>query len=214
MIALTFSTGVVDAVGYLGLDKVFVGNMTGNIAILGMGLTGVDGLPVIGPLVALAAFVVGAIVAGAMLRRAASGWTRHATLMLGGVAAFLAAAIIPAVLSPLHEPLGPMLIATALMGLAMGGQAGVARHIAVADVTTVVVTSTLVALAFESRLGKNRKQRWFRRIAAVVALGLGASVGALLLHWGVAWGIGLSALVVAVVAVIGAFGRHDDDPAQ
>ena len=27
MLALTFSTGIADAVGYLGLDKVFVGNM-------------------------------------------------------------------------------------------------------------------------------------------------------------------------------------------
>ncbi|MDX6323371.1 MAG: hypothetical protein QOF52_3229, partial [Propionibacteriaceae bacterium] len=29
MLALTFSTGIIDAVGYLGLDKVFTGNMTG-----------------------------------------------------------------------------------------------------------------------------------------------------------------------------------------
>ena len=36
MIVLTFVTGVVDSVGYLGLDRVFVGNMTGNIVILGM----------------------------------------------------------------------------------------------------------------------------------------------------------------------------------
>ena len=40
MMALTFVTGVVDAVGYLGLDKVFTGNMTGNIVILAMGLAG------------------------------------------------------------------------------------------------------------------------------------------------------------------------------
>ena len=34
MLALTFSTGIVDAVGYLGLDRVFTGNMTGNVVIL------------------------------------------------------------------------------------------------------------------------------------------------------------------------------------
>lgn len=44
MLALTFGTGFVDAAGYLGLDRVFVGNMTGNIVILGMGAVGVDGL--------------------------------------------------------------------------------------------------------------------------------------------------------------------------
>ncbi|MEN2738228.1 YoaK family protein [Microbacterium sp. X-17] len=214
MLALTLSTGVVDAVGYLGLDRVFVGNMTGNIAILGMGLTGVDGLPVVGPLVALAAFIAGAILAGAALRRVPSGWTREATLILGGVALLLAAALIPALLSPPEKPMLPMLTATAFMGVAMGAQAGVARHVAVADVTTVVVTSTLVAFAFDSRLGKNKPQRWFRRAAAVVALLLGALVGALLLKGGVAWGIGAAAVVVGGVALVGAVGRPEEKPAE
>jgi hypothetical protein len=36
MLALTSSTGiVVDAVGYLGLDQVFTGNMTGNVVVPG-----------------------------------------------------------------------------------------------------------------------------------------------------------------------------------
>lgn len=51
MLALTFSTSVVDAVGYLGLDQVFTGNMTGNVVILGMALTGAQQLPVVGPTV-------------------------------------------------------------------------------------------------------------------------------------------------------------------
>jgi hypothetical protein len=38
MLALTFTTGIVDAVGYLGLDRVFTANMTGNVVILGMAL--------------------------------------------------------------------------------------------------------------------------------------------------------------------------------
>ena len=62
MLALTFSTGVIDAVGYLGLDKVFTGNMTGNVVILGMALTGAEGLPVAGPAVALVSFMAGAAV--------------------------------------------------------------------------------------------------------------------------------------------------------
>ena len=35
--ALTFSTGIADAVGYLALDRVFTGNMTGNVARLAAG---------------------------------------------------------------------------------------------------------------------------------------------------------------------------------
>ena len=71
VLALTFTTGVVDAVGYLGLDNVFTANMTGNVIVLGMGLAGAPGLPVLGPAVALAGFVVGAALGGRLLRTAA-----------------------------------------------------------------------------------------------------------------------------------------------
>lgn len=53
LLLLTFSTGMVDAIGYLGFDKVFTGNMTGNVVILGMGLAGADGVPVLRPALAL-----------------------------------------------------------------------------------------------------------------------------------------------------------------
>src|SRR4051812_8257437 len=77
MLALTFATGIIDAVGYLGLDRVFTGNMTGNVVILGMALLGADGLPVLGPLVALAGFVAGAAGGGRVLKGADGGWTQR-----------------------------------------------------------------------------------------------------------------------------------------
>uniref|UniRef100_UPI0015F0CFCD YoaK family protein n=1 Tax=Streptomyces phytophilus TaxID=722715 RepID=UPI0015F0CFCD len=67
MLALTFATGVVDAVGYLHLDQVFAGNMTGNVVILGMAATGGTGLPVLGPSLALTLFLAGAAAAGRLL---------------------------------------------------------------------------------------------------------------------------------------------------
>jgi len=99
MLALTFSTGVIDAVGYLGLDRVFTGNMTGNVVILGMGLLGVDHLPVIGPLVALACFMGGAVAAGRVLRPIPSGWSGRSTTVLGVVGAILVATAILLVLA-------------------------------------------------------------------------------------------------------------------
>ena len=50
---LTFTTGLVDAVSYLGIGHVFTANMTGNIVFLGFGIAGSGGLPVIAPLVSL-----------------------------------------------------------------------------------------------------------------------------------------------------------------
>src|SRR3978361_303195 len=81
MLVLTFSTGIVDAVGYLGLDRVFTANMTGNVVILAMALTGADNLPIVGPIVALVGFVVGAMLAGLLLRGAPKGWHRRVTAL-------------------------------------------------------------------------------------------------------------------------------------
>jgi uncharacterized membrane protein YoaK (UPF0700 family) len=209
MLVLTFSTGVVDAIGYLGLDRVFTANMTGNVVILAMGLTGQDGLPIVGPIVALAGFVVGAAVAGRFLRGVPKGWHRRDTWVLAVVAALLVVALVVVTASPVR-PADPAvgLPVTALIAIAMGMQAGAARHIAVTDVTTVVITSTLAALAFDSRLGRSTGQAWFRRLAAVVLLALGALAGAALLLIAFWVGLALAAALLVVVALLGALGSR------
>lgn len=209
MLTLTFSTGVVDAIGYLGLDKVFTANMTGNVVILAMGLTGQDGLPIVGPIVALAGFVAGATVAGRVLRGVPKGWHRRDTWVLAIVAAVLLIALIPTAFittTPATPALG--LPVTALLAIAMGMQAGAARHIAVTDVTTVVITSTLAALAFDSRFGRSTGQTWFRRLAAVTLLALGALSGAALLLVAFWLGLALAAALLVVVAVLGTVGSR------
>src|SRR6476646_8473582 len=85
MLILTFSTGIIDAVGYLGLDRVFTGNMTGNVGILGMVLAGADDLPVLGPAVALASFMAGAVVGGRVLKPVSAGWTSRSTALFATV---------------------------------------------------------------------------------------------------------------------------------
>lgn len=150
-LALTFVTGIVDAVGYLGLDRVFTGNMTGNIVILGMGVAGADDLPVLGPAIALAGFTAGALAAGmAVRRRTSSGWdTRITTLLALGAAVLLALTVAVAVGAENPTATEQVVIATAIAAV-MGQQAMVARALAVKDMTTVVVTSTLASLAGET----------------------------------------------------------------
>ena len=153
MLVLTFSTGAIDAVGYLGLDRVFTGNMTGNVVILGMALLGADDLPVIGPSIALAGFMLGAVIAGRVLQPVAAGWSRRTTGLLTAVGVIMAA--VAAVLF-VHTPdagAPVTMLITGVLAAAMGLQAATARHLAVKDVTTVVVTSTLTGLAADSRLG-------------------------------------------------------------
>lgn len=204
MLTLTFSTGIIDATGYIGLDKVFTGNMTGNVVILGMGLLGQDRLPVIGPLVSLASYMVGAVIAGRVLRPVLDGWTGRCTTLFGIVGGVLGlAAVLSIPLSPGSIPLAVQYLVTGTLGVAMGIQAGAARHIAVQDVTTVVITSTITGLAGDSLLGGHRAQPWLRRALAVVLIAAGAVAGALLVHVHLALGMGVAALITIAVSVIG-----------
>ena len=203
MLALTFSTGVSDAVGYLGLDKVFTGNMTGNVVILGMALAGADELPVVGPSVALAGFMAGAAIAGRALRGLQSSWSSVTTGILLIVGIVLAAVTVYAGLEP-HAGFELNHVAVAgVLAATMGAQAAAARHLGVKDVTTVVVTSTITGLSADSWLGARVSQPWARRLFAVLLIGLGATVGALLLTLHLAVGVGLSAAITLAVAVIG-----------
>lgn len=203
MLALTFSTGVVDAVGYLGLDKVFTGNMTGNVVILGMALLGADNLPIIGPVIALVCFMAGAAAGGRVLRPVPTGWTRLTTIVFASVGALLLGAAIVLFAAGGHPVHTVQWIVTGMLGLAMGAQAATARHIAVKDVTTVVVTSTLAGLAADSVFGGGSGQPWARRAGAVALIGLGAVLGASTVHVEPAIGLLVSALIVLVVATWG-----------
>lgn len=208
MLVLTFTTGIVDAVGYLGLDRVFTGNMTGNVVILGMGLVGAEDLPVLGPLVALVGFMAGAAMGGRALRRAAGAWTGLTTALFALVAVLclgLAVALLVVGEEPAPEVGLPV---TTLLGAAMGLQAATARFIAVKDVTTVVVTSTLTGLAADSVLGSGAARAAGggsgRRVLAVVLILLGAAAGAALLRWHVGAGLFLAGGLVALVTLVGA----------
>jgi hypothetical protein len=79
LLALTFSTGLVDAVSYLGLGRVFTVNMTGNIVLLGFGIAGSEDLPVVAPLVSLGAFLAGSAIGGVL---AVTTGDRHPSMSL------------------------------------------------------------------------------------------------------------------------------------
>lgn len=204
LMALTFSTGVADAVGYLGLDKVFTGNMTGNVVILGMGAAGADDLPAVGPACALLAFMAGAVVGGRLVRGESAGWSARVSALMTAVAALIGGcALVAATVPSVGEGAAVTVAVAALVAVAMGLQAAVARHVAVKDLTTVVVTSTITGLAADSRMGAGVGQPWVRRGTAVGLLAAGAAVGALLVQLHLAWGLGVSAVITAGVALGG-----------
>ncbi|MDO8148003.1 YoaK family protein [Isoptericola sp. b515] len=203
MLALTFSTGIADAVGFLGLDRVFTGNMTGNVVILGMGVAGADDLPVVGPLLAFVTFLAGAGLGGLVLRADDVGWSGRTTACFGAVGAVLVALTVLLGVHDTDMPHGVQLTVTGMLAGAMGLQAAAARHLAVKEITTVVVTSAITGLAMDSRLVGGHGRHVGRRVAAIVLLGAGAGVGAALLQIHLALGVAVSAVIALAVTVVG-----------
>src|SRR6478736_1919555 len=70
LLGMTAVTGLVDAVSFLSLGRVFTANMTGNIVLLAFATAHVSGLSIARSLTALLAFLVGAILGGRFMARA------------------------------------------------------------------------------------------------------------------------------------------------
>jgi uncharacterized membrane protein YoaK (UPF0700 family) len=194
LILLTISTGVVDATSILGLGRVFVANMTGNIVFIGFALAGAPGFSLWGSVTALAAFLVGAAIGGVLVSRA----THRGRLLCHALVpqtVLVAIAVVIAAVSV--DPTAQLLILAAI-ALALGVQNAVVRSLAVPDMTTTVLTMTLTGIAADLRKGDIATA--VRRIVAVLAMLAGAFLGAcLVLRWGV-----LAGLVVILALLIGA----------
>jgi uncharacterized membrane protein YoaK (UPF0700 family) len=181
LLLLTASTGLIDAASYLGLGHVFAANMTGNIVLLGFGIVGGYGLPVLAPLASLAAFLVGAAVGGRLVRSRREdrralfmvALTIEASLLAGAAVLAAAASVRPG------SATGDCVIA--LLALGMGVRNATVRKLAVPDLTTTVLTMTLTGLAAESPLAGGDGSGTARRATAVLAMLVGALTGALLL---------------------------------
>jgi hypothetical protein len=61
LVAMTVVTGIVDAVSFLALGRVFTANMTGNLVLIGFAFAGAPGLSISRSALALLAFLSGAV---------------------------------------------------------------------------------------------------------------------------------------------------------
>jgi uncharacterized membrane protein YedE/YeeE len=80
LLILTAVTGVVDAVSFLGMGRIFTANMTGNLLLLAFALSGVPGLSVTRSLSALIAFLSGALLGGRLRSHGLARFSASATL--------------------------------------------------------------------------------------------------------------------------------------
>jgi uncharacterized membrane protein YoaK (UPF0700 family) len=210
LLVLTVVTGLADAFSYLVLGHVFVANMTGNVVLLALGLAGAKGFAVAGPVVALAAFSLGAAASGRLVAQVGEHRARALAVTAACEAALvgMAWAVGAAVGNPGSGAARYVLVM--LLALSSGMQTGTARWLAVPDLITTVVTRTIAGAAFDSRVAGGRNSHVGRRGLAVAALFGGAVTGAfLVLH--VNWWLALVAalaLLLAVMVIAGQLSRQ------
>lgn len=212
LLLLTFATGLVDAVSVLVLGHVFVANMTGNVIFLGFWFVPHSGVDMTAALVAFACFVAGAVIGGRLARHLSGNVRRWLVVTLTGEAVALGvlAVMAGAGLFTYHDDGKLPLIAG--LAVAFGCQNATARQFGIQELSTTVLTTTIVGIGFDSRLAGGTGDRERLRYAVVLTMCGGAVVGATLTLVVVAPIIGLAACVVACSAAVFAFGRSPAEP--
>lgn len=197
LLVLTMITGLVDAVSYLQLGHVFVANMTGNVVFLGFAAAGATDFSIPASLVAIAAFLAGALVGG----RLASSRGHHRGRLLA-IATYIQIGLLGASVIVSTVTLAPgtdvvRYVLIALLALAMGLQNATARRLGVPDLTTTVLTLTLTGIAADSTLAGGANPNPGRRLVGTATMFLGAAIGAVLIFH-----VSVSAVLVLALALL------------
>lgn len=181
LLLLSVTTGLVDAISVLGLGKVFTANMTGNIVFLGFAAVGTPGFHVAPYLVAIVAFLFGAMIAGrtgkAHIGRPMRHWLIVAALIEAALL-WIAAGVATGFDVGAQAPEARLFAIIALTAMAMGFRNATIRQLKVPDLTTTVLTLTLTGLAADSTLAGGSNPNWRRRVGGVAAIFVGAAIGA------------------------------------
>lgn len=207
LLLLTFATGLVDAISVLVLGHVFVANMTGNVIFLGFWFVPHSDVDLTAALVAFVSFMVGAAMGGRLARRL----DHDVRLWLTAAMSFEVVALL--VLSLLagtgilqYHDSGRLILISGL-AVVFGGQSMAARRFGIQELSTTVLTATIVGIGADSRLAGGTGEREKLRYAVVFTMLSGAALGATLSRFVVAPVIALAALSVAAALTIFRYGR-------
>jgi uncharacterized membrane protein YoaK (UPF0700 family) len=201
LLVMTAITGLVDAVSFLSLGRVFTANMTGNIVLLAFATAHVSGLSIERSLTALLAFLVGAILGGRIMARAnADSQIRFAARAFVLEVVFLLAASFCSMgyRSDLLENSFQPFALIALTALAMGTRNAAVRKLAIPDLTTTVLTLTITGIGADSSIANGNNPRLARRVASVLAMFLGAAMGAVIIRYSISAALWLGTAISAL----------------
>ena len=199
LVGLTVITGLVDAFSYLTLGHVFVANMTGNVVFLAFGLVGVGGFSVATSLVAIGAFILGALGGGLFRSRLSSRLRRQLAVATGTQLLLLVAGVILSAIAGGAIQGGLRYGLVAVLAVAMGIQNATARGLAVPDLTTTVLTMTITGIAADTHAAGGTGSRARRLISIAAMLGGAVAGGVLILRGQVTASLVIAVILLAVV---------------
>ena len=157
-------------------------------------------------MVAVLSFVTGAILGGRLSRHLDGDVRRWLSVALGIEVLMLATLSILSGTGVLDYHDNTKLILIAGLALTFGSQAATARQFGIQELSTTVLTTTIVGIGFDSRVAGGTGHREKLRYTVVLTMCAGALVGATLTRWFVAPVIALAAVVVAIAAGVFRFG--------
>jgi uncharacterized membrane protein YoaK (UPF0700 family) len=204
LIVLTVVTGVVDAVSYLKLGHVFVANMTGNVLFLGFAVADAAQFSVAVSLVAIGAFLLGALAAGRLGLSKGGHRGRFLALATYAQVSVVGAAFVVSLASSDVSGGIPAYSLVVLLAFAMGLQNATARRLGVPDLTTTVLTLTFTGIAADSHFAGGTNPNIGRRLIATAAMFLGAALGAVLIfHVSVSAALAVAVALLLINAIAG-----------
>ena len=212
VVALTVTTGAVDATAFLALGKVFSSVITGNLVLLGVAAGSGNAGEAIRAAVALGGYCAGVLIGAPIAARGDPGsqtWPPAVTVTLLAELCLLAVFTAGWELSPARQAASSQLPLLLVLSAAMGLQSAAVRRLGQMSSTYLTSTLTGVVAGLATRTKPDGLRRSVGALAGIVA---GAVAGALLIRGAPAWlpaMILAPGLAVAAVAVL-----HRDRLAQ
>ncbi len=206
LLLLTFATGLADSISILVLGHVFVANMTGNVIFLGFWLAPRTSIDLTAVVVALPTFVCTTILSGRLARHFDERTRRWISTILATEVVLLLGLSILAGAGVLHYHDNTKLVTIGVLAVTFGLQHSSARQFGIQELSTTVLTSTIVSLGLDSRLAGGTGDRQKLRFTVVVTMCAGAFLGATMSRFFVAPVFAVTAAVIAVSLLIFRFG--------
>ena len=176
---LAYAAGAMDVLSFLKFKQVFASAMTGNTALLGLGLAQGHWIAASHSVATLAAFAFGNFLGTKVFDAgtSASKPERCRRLLVIEVLGLAAVALLWG-LAPHPLPDGPLYALIVVAAASMGVQSVVGREIGMSGVLTVVFTSTLTMIMISAARGDFSPDTR-RRIAIMLIYFLGAAISGL-----------------------------------